>query len=146
MQYQISKSDNRILVIRFSSKDKMNLILDKVSNRYEGELKNREGHNFPYDSVIKTDEIYKYVKDNNIKYIIAVYNAKSIKHEELHAKYYLDDEYKKKIQKEWDEMDFKKREYIIQFLKRLGYSEKVIIDEYQAYRYTEKSNFFGISL
>jgi hypothetical protein len=146
MQYQITKSDNRILVIRFSSKDKMNAILDKVSNRYEGELKNREGHNFPADSVIKTDEIYKYVKENNIKYIIAIYNAKSIKHEELHAKYYLDDEYKNKIQKEWNDMDSQKKEYIIKFLKRLGYSDKVIVDEYQAYRYTEKSNFFGISL
>ena len=146
MQMQICKSDIRILVVRFTCKDKMNIILDKISNRYEGELKNREGHNFPATSVIKTDEIYKFVIENKIKYVIAVYNAKSIKHEELHAKFYLDNDYRNKIQKEWDSMDSKKREYITTFLKKLGYSDKVIIDEYQAYRYSEKPNFFGISL
>jgi hypothetical protein len=43
-------------------------------------------------------------------------------------------------------MDPKKRDYITKFLKRLGYSDKVIMDEYQAYRYSEKPNFFGIKL
>jgi hypothetical protein len=146
MLMQINKMDARILTIRFESKIEMNTTMDKISNRYEGELKNREGHNFPAEFVVKTDEIYKFVKDNNIKYIIAVYHFKSIQHEELHAKYYLDADYRKRIQKEWDEMDTKKREYITKFLKRLGYSDKVIVDEYQAYRYSEKPNFFGISL
>jgi hypothetical protein len=124
----------------------MNLILDKISNRYEGELKNREGHNFPSDFVMSTDEIHKFVKDNNIKYIIGVHNTTSIRHEELHAKYFLDDEYKKKILKEWDDMDHKKKDHITTFLRKLGYSDKVIVDEYQAYRYSEKPNFFGINL
>ena len=44
------------------------------------------------------------------------------------------------------QFDDKTREYLTQFLKRLGYSDKVIIDEYQAYRYTEPANFFGIKL
>jgi len=26
----------------------------------------------------------------------------------------------------------------------MGYADKVIIDEYQAYRYSESANFFGI--
>jgi hypothetical protein len=43
-------------------------------------------------------------------------------------------------------MDKNARNYIIDFLRRLGYSDKVIIDEYQAYRYTEAPNFFGIRL
>jgi hypothetical protein len=146
MMLQINKVDARILTVRFDSKEEMNKIFDKISNRYEGVLNNREGHNFPADFVVKTDEIYKFVKENNIKYIIAVYHFKSIKHEELHAKYYLDADYRKQIQKEWTELDEKKRVYITKFLQRLGYSDKVIVDEYQAYRYSEKPNFFGISL
>jgi len=39
-----------------------------------------------------------------------------------------------------------KRDKIVAFLKRLGYCDKVLIDEYQAYRYTEKDNFFGLTL
>lgn len=143
---QINKLDNRILIVKFNSKEKMNKILDKISNRYEGELINREGHNFPSDYIIKTDEIYKFVIVNNIKYIIGIYNSKSIKHEELHAKFYLDINYRTKIQNEWNNMDSKKRNHITIFLKKLGYSDKVIIDEYQAYRYSEKDNFFGIYL
>ena len=52
----------------------------------------------------------------------------------------------KKIDKEWEELDERKRNKIITFLKKLGYCDKVIIDEYQAYRYTEKDNFFGVKL
>jgi hypothetical protein len=61
-----------------------------------------------------------------------------------HAKYFIDEEYKNKIDKEWDDLVPATRDYIIAFLKRLGYSDKVLIDEYQAYRYTEADNFFGI--
>ena len=39
----------------------------------------------------------------------------------------------KKIDKEWEELDETKRNKIITFLKKLGYCDKVIIDEYQAY-------------
>lgn len=66
--------------------------------------------------------------------------------EKLHAKYYLDKEYKRQIDDEWAKLDAKKREKIIEFLKKLGYCDKVIVDEYQAYRYSEKANFFGVKL
>jgi len=58
----------------------------------------------------------------------------------------LDKEYKEKIDKEWNDMEENKRNKIIAFLKKLGYDDKVLIDEYQAYRYTEKDNFFGVKL
>jgi len=78
--------------------------------------------------------------------VIGIYSGKSFQHEKLHAKYFLDEEYKKKIDKELEELDETKRNKIIAFLKKLGYCDKVIIDEYQAYRYTEKDNFFGVKL
>ena len=144
MKYEIDKEDNRLLILRFSDRTTMNNALSKISQRYEQMEAVAEGYNFPAESVEKTDEIYNFVKKNKIEYIIGVYSEKSIQHERLHAKYYLDSEYKKKIDDEWEEMDAKKREKIMDFLKRLGYCDKVIVDEYQAYRYSEKSNFFGI--
>ena len=144
MKYEIDKEDNRLLILRFSDRTTMNNALSKISQRYEQMEAVAEGYNFPAESVEKTDEIYNFVKKNKIEYIIGVYSEKSIQHERLHAKYYLDEEYKKKIDDEWEEMDAKKREKIMDFLKRLGYCDKVIVDEYQAYRYSEKSNFFGI--
>lgn len=144
MKYEIDKEDNRLLILRFADRTTMNNALSKISQRYEQMEAVAEGYNFPSESVEKTDEIYNFVKKNNIEYIIGVYSGKSIQHERLHAKYYLDAEYKKKIDDEWEQMDAKKREKIMDFLKRLGYCDKVIVDEYQAYRYSEKSNFFGI--
>jgi hypothetical protein len=146
MQYQIDKTDNRLLIIRFDNKIRMNNTLSTISFRYEGLLVNCEGHNFPAEFVEKSDEIYDFVKRNKIKYIIGIYNSKSILHEKLHAKYYLDSDYRNKINKEWDQLETTKREHITKFLKRLGYCDKVIIDEYQAYRYSEKPNFYGIKL
>lgn len=122
----------------------MNIVLDTISNEYEGIITNREGHNFPA-SFIPTNHILNKYR-NKCKYVIGVYNNNSIKHELLHAKYHIDSAYAQKINQEWMQFDDKTREYLIQFLKRLGYSDKVIVDEYQAYRYTEPANFFGIKL
>jgi hypothetical protein len=146
MIYEIDKNDQRLLIIRYDSKIKMNNDLTKISERYEELTVSAEGHNFPASFVDKKDVIYDVVKKNKIEYIIGVYNSKSIHHEKLHAKYFLDPIYKKKIDNEWDELDDNKRKKITYFLKKLGYCDKVIIDEYQAYRYTEKDNFFGVKL
>ena len=58
----------------------------------------------------------------------------------------LKSKYKTKIDLEWKAFSSKIRTHITKFLTRLGYSDKLIIYEYQAYRSTEKSNFFGIKL
>jgi len=146
MEYQIDSNDSRLLIIRFKSKNLMNKTLGKISLRYEGIGTNCEAHNFPAEFVEKSDLIYNFVNKNNIQYIIGIYNNKSIKHEKLHAKYFLDPIYKKKINDEFELIDNIKKQHIIFFLKKLGYCDKVIIDEYQAYKYSEKPNFFGIKL
>jgi hypothetical protein len=134
-----------VLIVHFEGKkDKMNEVLDCISNKYEGPIKNREGHNFPSECIPSTHLFAKYKV--RCKYVIGVYNNKSIQHELLHAKYHIDKSYAEQINREWTEMDKNARNYIIDFLRRLGYSDKVIIDEYQAYRYTEAPNFFGIKL
>jgi len=141
MNYQIEK---QLLIIRYKNKQIMNKALSAISHRYEGLSGNLEGHNFPASYVQKGDSIYEIVKQHHIQYVIGVYHANSLEHEKLHAKYYLDLTYKKKIDDEWNQLGDVKRSKIIEFLKKLGYCDKVWIDEYQAYRYTEKPNFFGI--
>jgi hypothetical protein len=121
----------------------MNKALSAISERYEGLSGNLEGHNFPASYVQKGDIIYDVVQKHNIKYIIGIYHVNSLEHEKLHAKYYLDVTYKKKIDEEWTQLDDVKKRKIIQSLTKMGYCDKVWIDEYQAYRYTEKANFFG---
>jgi hypothetical protein len=115
MNFEIDKDDNRLLIIRFNNKTLMNNTLSEISHRYEGLLINAEGHNFPASYVTKRDKIYEFVKCNKIQYIIGVYNFKSIQHEKLHAKYYLDQKYKSKIDKEWFELDETIRNKIIFF-------------------------------
>jgi hypothetical protein len=136
---------NNILIVHFNgNKNKMNELLDIISNNYEGIIKNREGHNFPSQFIPKNHLLSKYI--NECKYVIGIYNNKDIKHEMLHAKYYIDKDYYQKINKEWNEIEPNIKEYLTKFLKKLGYSESVIIDEYQAYRYSESDNFFGIKI
>jgi hypothetical protein len=136
---------NSILIINFvGNKQKMNNVLDPISNIYEGVIINREGHNFPSSYIPENHVLAKYKKQ--CKYVIGIYNNKSLCHEMLHAKYYTDVEYKQKIDIEWNELPSSTKNYLIHFLKKLGYDDKVIIDEYQAYRYSEPSNFFGIIL
>ncbi len=133
MNYEIDKNDSRPLIVRFNNKTSMNTALSKISKRYEQIETIAEGYNFPASFVEKSDVIYDFVKKNKIEYVIGIYSGKSFQHEKLHAKYFLDEEYKKKIDKEWEELDETKRNKIITFLKKLGYCDKVIIDEYQAY-------------
>jgi len=140
MNYQI---DKQLLIIRFKNKAVMNKALSAISERYEGLSGNLEGHNFPASYVQKRDSIYDMVQKHKIEYVIGIYHVNSLEHEKLHAKYYLDATYKKKIDEEWAQLDDVKKGKIIQFLTKLGYCEKVLVDEYQAYRYTEKPNFFG---
>ena len=136
---------NNILIVNFvGNKENMNRLLDPISNNYEGTMKNREGHNFP-SNYIPEDHLLTSYK-NQCKYVIGIYHPKSIAHELLHAKYFMENDYREKIKREWNELPESTRNYLTNFLKKLGYSEKVWIDEYQAYKYSEPSNFFGVKL
>jgi hypothetical protein len=137
--------NNMIMIINFKGNNKlMNSMLDCISNKYEGIIKSRLGHNFP-SNIIPSDHILSKYK-SKCSYVIGIYNSQSIAHELLHAKYYMDEKYRTKIIAEWNDLPEKTRSHITIFLKKLGYGDNVIIDEYQAYRYTESPNFFGIKL
>ncbi len=143
MKVQIT---NSVLILRFKDVKSMNKLLDPISNEYEGILHNRIGHNFPSKFIPQNHKILSQYK-SKCEYVIGVAHMSNIKHELLHAKFYSDSEYREKIENEWANiLTDKQRILITQFLKKNGYSDKVIIDEYQAYRYSEPNNFFGFKL
>lgn len=141
--YMDIKIKDQILIARFKSKDYMNQILDPLSNAYEGPLVNRQGHNFPSTFIPEKSHLLSSHK-SKCSYVIGMFNSSGMAHELLHAKYFMDSVYRESINKEWAELPYAQRVHITQFLKSMGYSDQVIIDEYQAYRYTEPANFFGI--
>jgi len=136
---------NDILILNFKgNKNAMNELLDPISNKYEGIIINREGHNFPSCNIPKQHLLEKF--KSQCKYVIGIYHHNSLNHELLHAKFYIDNTYKQQIIEEWNNLKPLVRTHIYKFLKSMGYDDNVIIDEYQAYKYTEKDNFFGIKI
>jgi hypothetical protein len=137
------KIQDDILILRFKNNHNMNKILDPISNVYEGVIINRIGHNFPIEFVPENHILSTYKK--SVKYVIAISNFKNLKHEMLHAKYYLDKTYRDKIIDEFNSLDQDKRSHIQNVLTKMSYPEDKWIDEYQAYTYSEKDNFWGLS-
>jgi hypothetical protein len=142
----IYKLENDILIVNFKGNKKlMNETLDPISNEYEGNvMRNREGHNFPSAYIPVGHMLFEY-KDK-CKYVLGILNQDSLPHELLHARFFLDEKYRTEQCDEWKSYKQETRDKITAFLKRLGYSDNVIIDEYQAYKNTEKANFFGFTL
>jgi hypothetical protein len=131
--------------------DKYNEIkeLEPIAEKYEGKINGRYGFNFPFNIIksinIKSKLVDKIIKYNQALYVI-VYKKGDImtkKHELQHAKYYVDNEFRESVKKLWDSFDCKYKTKIILMLQKMGYPEHVMIDEFQAYHFTEKPNFFN---
>ena len=137
---------HRILHIIYTSEDKTSKDfqnLNQIANRYEGNISSRIGFNFPMNIVETSNFLRKYEAD----YII-VYKKGDIltkKHELLHAKYFLDKEYRVSIQILWDSISSSSQSSILAMLLKMKYPNDmtILLDEFQAYYYTEKKGFFG---
>ena len=160
--FKAAVQDNT-LILEFKTLKLMSLYMDDISSFYEGKLSStRIGHNFPmcilnaYGMQVQKkqyiDEIVEQAtcccKKDDIVYVIAYVSGDvhTKQHELRHAMYYSNAEYKAKILKAWNDMDDKTRDKIEAFLVKLGYPENVIVDEFQAYYFTEKKNFFGVKV
>jgi len=153
-------------MVEYISKDKTLHIIYKnikdipsyiniISDEYEGKIEDRIGLNFPLTFVYKCEKNKKIskkeahdLKKYDIEYII-VYKKGDVMtkiHEELHAKYYTDIEYKKKVKEYWNSLNKSSKEKVLSLLEKMKYpkdNEEILIDEFQAYFYSEKKNFFG---
>jgi hypothetical protein len=157
--YNLITSDN-IAQFQFNNINDMIRYIEPISIYIEGNTKDtRIGHNFSienfwkYVSSLKVHtkeikEIIDVVKKQQVKYIIAYISGdiQTKKHELQHAKFHIDEHYRLSIYDKWNNLDKKTQNHIISFLKRLGYPDEVIIDEFQAYYMTEKHNFFGVRI
>lgn len=143
MIYEISQN---ILHIIYTDKDIHTdhfSLLEKIANTYEGSIKNRIGFNFPMNIVDKSSPIRKY----NATYVI-VYKKRDIstkKHELRHAMYFIDTDYKASVLSLWNSFSVSTQSSIRSMLLKMNYpdDQNIILDEFQAYYFTEKPNFFG---
>lgn len=122
--------------------------LQSFADKYEGKISGRYGLNFPFHVIKTTKKPTKFISKilkYKAEYLIAYKKGDIItkKHEMQHAKYYIDSEYRESIKKMWDSFDTKYKSNVISMLGKMGYPEHVMLDEFQAYYYTEKTNFFG---
>ncbi len=129
--------------------------IEELADLYEGKIENRIGINFPMSIVSKykgnITDIKKQTKDKDIKYIVVYKKGDKLTkdHELMHAKYHMDESHKEKVREIWDNMEESSRKRVISMLKKMGYPDNnmdILVDEFQAYYYTEKKNFFGKNL
>ena len=159
-------TQDTIIVLEFNSMGLMNTYMEDISCFYEGKTTNmRSGHNFPksilinyFKSILQSSKTtltrekqFMFTlleKHPTAQYIIGYVkgDVKTKLHELKHALYYTDQNYKDSVNQFWKNMDAETRERITSFLKALGYCDDVLIDEFQAYHFTEKPNFFGLKL
>jgi hypothetical protein len=147
MNYTITVEDKVIHCI-YNSSDQIEELV-KIADEYEGKISGRYGMNFPISIIKKTNNsniIKKILKLNELAEYVIVYKKGDYKtklHELQHAKYYLDAKFREDVKKLWDSLQGKYKSNIIYMLKKMGYPDHVLLDEFQAYYYTEKENFFG---
>ena len=133
---------NNIIILRYSQLDQMNRDLDPISDPVDGTIVGRTGHNFPIECIPSGHWLKSRVKDD-VLYVIAYCGSDTLtlNHELLHARYHLDLEYRRQIQRQWEELSDKRKSYICRLLGQMGYKPSVWIDEWQAYHFSE--HLFG---
>jgi hypothetical protein len=138
------KVENSILHIIYNDKkDEIYHSISKWADEYEGKVNNRIGVNFPLTSKHK-NLFDKYGKASYlVMYKKGDVNTKL--HELQHARYYLDSTFRAEVQSLWEKIEKSSKNVILGMLKRMGYPDHpdILIDEFQAYYFTEKPNFFG---
>ena len=132
--------------------------LHRMADAYEGYIPSRKGWNMPLPTVstsstsstASTFTIPPFLRSfyQQADYLV-VYpknDPQTKKHELLHAKYAMDPIYRASIHKLWNNLTAKEQTRIRTTLLSLQYPDnpEILLDEFQAYYYTEKPRFFGI--
>jgi len=136
---------HRVLHIIYRTIHDINSTIYDIANVYEGSIPGRIGFNFPMRLVKElypTSDIAKYDAD----YVI-VYKKGDIatkRHEIQHAKYDMDPTFQRDVQTLWDSLSTQMQEKVRSTLQRMNYPDRhpFLLDEFQAYYFTEKKNFF----
>jgi hypothetical protein len=147
-----------VVCIEFDSIDLMTLHMDGFSTEKEGAVPRRTGHNFEINyadiRMKRTDVTHEertlynqlHVVCPDVKYVVAWKRGDDLtrRHELQHAKFATNAEFREKVLRIWNTvLSNRQRGCVVAFLRRCGYPDEVMIDEFQAYYYTERRGFFG---
>lgn len=133
-----------VMILEIFYKDQARILsdIDPIANLYEELLPGRIAFNIPI-KFLKNTTLEKYMKDN--KYFICYCRKIDRKHEFLHAMYFLSDEYRNLINSLWNSLSNVDQNKVNSILKSLGYEDKFIIDEFQAYVFTDGWKYFNVN-
>ena len=135
---------HRVLHIIYRTLHDITDTIHMIANAYEGYIPGRIGFNFPMRLVKElypTSDMAQYDADYVIVYKKGDIDTK--RHEAQHAKYDMDPAFKKDVQVLWDSSSKHFQEKVSSTLRRMNYPDTLhLLDEFQAYYFTEKKNFF----
>lgn len=145
----------RVLHASYRIKSDVPTELLRLADAYEGVMPQRMGWNLPF-SFIKTylsspslPPLLLHSMKNDLADYLIVYPKNDLqtkKHELLHARYHMDSLYRKEVQALWSTFSFAEQEKVRRILLVLEYpnKEEILLDEFQAYYFTESPRFFGL--
>lgn len=115
-------------------------------NAYEGYIKGRVGWNVPA-TMIQTHSPKSPLLKYNAQYVIAYKKGdiQTKRHEMQHARFYLDKDYQQEVHQLWNSFSTAFQQSVTTHLQQMKYPNDphILLDEFQAYYFTEKPHFFG---
>jgi hypothetical protein len=113
---------------------------------YEGSIKGRVGWNVPA-TMVKTHNPKSPLLKYKAEYIIAYKKGdiQAKRHELQHARFYLDKDYQQEVRQLWNSFSASFQQSVTTLLQKMKYPNDphILLDEFQAYYFTEKPHFFG---
>jgi hypothetical protein len=153
--YPIMKTYEKddVLHIVFTEKDietsNMKEIVE-IADRYEGRVNHRHGFNFPMEivrSFVKNKKSFLSPYIHTSHYVISYKEGDVLtkKHELQHAKYFIDKTFSNTVKVLWESFPSSYQKRVTEMLLKMGYPNdtNILLDEFQAYYFTEKPFFFG---
>jgi hypothetical protein len=140
----------RILHGVYEKKEDIPEEVNELATRYEGAIPTRTGWNIPMAFArqhIQKDSLFRpYLEEADYIIVYPKNDIQTKKHELLHAVYAMNPSYRSQVTTLWESLTKKEQERIHAVLLHLHYPNDpaILLDEFQAYYYTEKSSFFGI--
>ena len=139
---------DRILHGTYVVKEDIPEEVNQLATQYEGAIPTRIGWNIPMSFIQKHASKQSFIHAYPADYMI-VYpkgDVQTKKHELLHAMYALNPFYRSHVNGLWESLTKKEQDRIYSVLRSLHYPNDpaILLDEFQAYYYTEKPSFFGI--
>lgn len=144
---------DRVLHATYRTKQDVPEELLHLADAYEGVIPKRVGWNLPF-SFLKTCSflpvmVEKALQTDGAEYLI-VYPQQDIqtkKHELLHAQYGMNAQYRDEVHALWTSLSVMEQTKVRRILRSLDYPdrEEILLDEFQAYYFTESPRFFGLS-